>query len=262
MFEVLKRVFQGRGGAQLPDGSRHLLTGHDEINAVLHHAKTFHTLFSATLKNFGNDGDAGELGGHYTTALLGVFPTQPLIVLDELNPDSGHQALLEHGALQLEGRLQGVELAFETRLLKSGENRGVAYYHCSYPEQLQYLQRRQDFRISSGTADITFLGSRGLLMSETLRGRMYDISRNGVGVLLEGAQVLKPGDPLPACSLRLPDGSDLPFSLEVRYSARSPQRNITRLGGRFSDMDMVTRRRINGLISRLERAQVQRLRNR
>ncbi len=253
MFEALKRAFHSHSRHSGDGESRHLLNSPDRIAAILHQTRSLHTLLSAS---------PGEDAGFFSTALLGVFPQQKIIVLDELNPRQGHEAFIERGRLRLEGRLNGVELSFETRLIKIGENRGVAFYHCSLPESLHYLQRRQDFRISTGTMNLPFHGSRGLLMSEVLRGCLYDISRNGVGVLLEGAQNLKPGDPLPNCSIRLPDSGEIHFALEVRYSARSHQRSITRLGGRYAEMDLQTRRRINRLIIQLERNQARRLRQR
>lgn len=190
----------------------------------------------------------------YATALLGIYPEHGFIVLDELNPRTGHDKLLERGELTAVGRLEGVNVKLTTRLLEVRSKDGVAFYKFAFPAQIYYLQRRQSHRVSLIGAPTPF---RGMLDRDgetwTVTGTVGDLSAEGVGLLLDGDVPLRPGETLNACRIRLPQGGDVSCDIEVRFAAYLPARQLTRVGARLLNIDKFSRHRIEATIARLER---------
>lgn len=229
-----------------------------KITPLLIRSYKAHTLFSVTIP--GHE-------GQFTTALLGIYDEHGFIVLDELTPRLGHEKLLQTGRMHLSGRLAGVDLRFSTALIDTKSKGGAAYYKAKMPEKVCYLQRRQDFRVPTSGARILFHALRGEGRHQIVKGYVHDLSRNGLGVILDDPVILEQGEILPSCSLSMErqaaDGDlgegNISFSLQVCFSASNGQRGITRLGGRFDAIDANSKRLVSRLLNQLEREQARRL---
>ncbi len=252
MFNALLNIIPTKSGKARSGRSTYKITGAKQIIALLTQAHTAHCLFFARFK------DQPE---QFTTALLGVYPKHGFLVLDELSPKEGHELLLQDGSPQLIGKIDGVDLRFDTRLIEAREKSGIAFYKMTLPESVIYRQLRQDHRVSTGALKLPFRGYRGKGYQQGLRGYVCDLSRSGIGVILEETvTTLYPGEVLPACTVKLPGAGEVLFSLEVRHSRPNKQREITRIGGRFEEIDADSRKKIVRLINELERQQCKRLR--
>ena len=152
-----------------------------------------------------------------------------------------------------------MELRFKTELIEAKEKGGVAFYKAKMPEKLFHLQRRQDHRVKTGGTRIPFQAyeSEG---AQLLRGYIFDLSRKGVGFVVEDDVTLHIGDKLEGCKIILPDEGEALFSLEVRFSARNSQRKVTRAGGRFLELDPKSLQKISKAINLMERNRAQRMR--
>jgi len=221
MFKALKRVLAGSSGDS--KGSRFLVTKKKEIIALLnqaHKKKIFLTL------------EIANQDQSYTTALLGVYPNNGLIVLDELSPTTGHKQFLQQKTAKVTGRVNGIELRFETRLMGVGSKSGIAFYKVAMPTTLYFRQQRQSYRVSLKGANIPFF-SPGSGAIPSLRGSLLDLSLGGVGVILEHKASLHRGDTLELCAITLPGKGDIKFTLQidaVRDNARGGGMNF---GGHF-----------------------------
>lgn len=251
MFSGLFHKESAKTGKVHAGRSTYKITSPKQIIALLNQAHRTHSLLFTRFKNQSEQ---------FTTALLGVYPKHGFLVLDELSPREGHELLLEREQVQVSGKLEGVDLRFNTQLLEAGEKSGIAFYKMAMPESVIYRQLRQEHRVSTGALKMSFHGSRGQGYQQALRGYVCDLSRSGMGVILEEMPTLYPGDLLPACTLVIPDKGEILFSLEVRHSRPNKERGITRIGGRFEQIDADSRRKIIRLINKLEREKCKRQR--
>ena len=189
----------------------------------------------------------------YGTALLGIYPEHGFIVLDELNPRSGHDKLLQRGQLTAIGRLEGVSVTLTTQLQEVQAKDGVAFYKFAFPRQIYYLQRRDSQRVSLIGRPTRFAGQwdrdDG---TNTIAGTVGDLSAEGVGLLLDGELPLDQGDTLTACRICLPQDGDVSFDIEVRHAAYLRTRQLTRVGARLLNVDRFSRHRIEAVIARME----------
>jgi c-di-GMP-binding flagellar brake protein YcgR len=249
MFEKLRQVILGKGNHGEAEQS-HTLTAPLEIVHLLQQAYKKHILLNASFH--GQD-------ERFSTTFLGIYEPHGFLVLDELTPAPGHELFLEQKEISLFGRLEGVELRFNCRLIEAREKNGIAFYKASIPEKVHHLQRRLDHRIPTRGQKMSFHAFRGLGDRQLIRGYVSNLSRKGVGVVIEENVSLHPGEILPSCTIRLPEIGDVNFSLEVRYCSGSHAHRTTRLGGRYKSLDQVPQQKIRKTIGRLERIQARQL---
>ena len=259
MFKALNKVIQGEPPATHKSApSSFHISDLRQIAALLIQAYKAHILFSVSIPGH---------QGQFTTALLGIYDEHGFIVLDELTPRVGHKLLLQNRRMHLSGRLAGVDIRLTTELIDAKSKAGVAYYKARMPEDLYYQQRREDFRVPTSGAQIIFHALRGEGGHQIVKGHVHDLSRKGLGVILDDPITLEKGEILPSCSLSMEGetavegwgGGNVSFSLEVCFSASNDQRGITRMGGRFDNINSDGLRKVSQLLNQLERAQARRL---
>jgi len=249
---VFKALQKALGGVPHPAP---IITGHhlcsdDQIVSLLIQIYNAHVLLDVRIR--GHE-------GHFSSALLGIYEEHGFLVLDELTPESGHKLLLQQHEARVSGRLEGVEFHFNSIMKEAREKGGVAFYKMEMPEEIYYRQRRKDFRIPSRSLQTSFHGLRGKSQRQILKGYVNDLSRKGVGLILEDNVSLYQGEVLPSCIIKIPGEEEIAFSLEIRFSSSNHQQQVTRVGGRFKDIDPESLRRIRRTINKLERAQARRL---
>ncbi len=249
MFNALKKALGQQTHSTVTPASPHALTGHSQISALLMQIYKCRVLLDVRLP---------EQANHYTSALLGIYDEHGFIVMDGLNPTSGHRRLLDAKRLQVAGRLDGVDFSFSTRLIDVREKQGTAFYKMTLPEQMIYRQRRLDFRIGTLGRKFAFHALRGDSNAQILAGYLHDISRNGVGLILENGTMLEPGEQLASCIIALPDGK-VSCTLEVCHCHQGTAPGTTRAGCRFTRIENAARVQIQRLISTLERDKARRL---
>jgi len=258
MFKVLNKVIKGEKPSANPAPSGFHIYESRQISPLLIQCYKAHILFNVTIP---------KQQGHFSTALLGIYDEHGFIVLDELTPRIGHKLLLENRRMHLSGRLAGVDLRFTTELLDAKSKGGVAFYKARMPQDLFYQQRRDDFRVPTSGAQIAFHALRGEGGHQIVKGHVHDLSRKGIGVILDDPITLQQGEILPSCSLSMDrefgeEGwgeGNVSFSLEVCFISNNDQRGITRIGGRFETINADSLRKVSRLLNQLERAQARRL---
>jgi c-di-GMP-binding flagellar brake protein YcgR len=193
----------------------------------------------------------------FVTTLLGVYPEHNLFVLDELNPEHGHELLLQQKKLHAIGRLNGVELQFSAVLNAAGSKSGTAFYKMDLPEFVYHLQLRKAHRVTLFGDRVPFRAYGGS-NQPSLRGYVVDISTGGLGVILEQQASLQRGKVLKTCAITLPGEGDVHFSLELCFVNCNVQRQVTRLGCQFIGMDKAVEGKISKFIADLQRDEAQR----
>jgi c-di-GMP-binding flagellar brake protein YcgR len=250
MLKAIKNAIWGRHDDEPQVVSTHHITDKPQITALLVQAFKAHTLFNASFTDETN---------LFNTALLGIYEEYGFIVLDEINPNRGHELLLKTREAILTGRVDGVEMRFRSKLIEAREKNGVSYYKMEIPAQVYFLQRRKDYRVPTRGTQIPFRAQGGYQSGQFINGYLNDISRSGIGITLNELVNLSKGEVLSTCKVSMPGGSEIIFSMEICFCWRDTSRGITRLGGRFQNLDRSSLQKIRKTINQMERAMAKRL---
>jgi len=194
-----------------------------------------------------------QIPGHeerYTSCMVAV--DRPYVLLDELVPATGHRVLLAERALVVTGKLDGIDIRFITTLERVDEADNAVTCYINLPAQLEYRQRRLDYRAHIPAAQklrVIIDDSDGTV----IEGVLHDLSRTGAGMYFpDGEPVVKPGL-LHECAIELPGDVWLYCAVELRYSRVIPSRNQQLIGARFTDLGHEQARLVGHCIRELER---------
>lgn len=194
-----------------------------------------------------------RIPGHdelFTSCTVGV--DKPYLLLDELMPTTGHSLLLKQRTLKVSGKLDGVDIRFTTSLERVDEKDNVITYYVSLPQQLEYKQRRQAFRVHipmSKKLHVVIDHADG----SVIEGVLYDLSHGGTGTIVSDIDTeVEPGL-ICECAFELPNNEWLNCSVELRYSKTVGSKNRQHIGARFIDLFPTQTRLIGRCISELER---------
>ena len=90
------------------------------------------------------DGDASA----YQSAIIELVPEAGYLVMDALTPATGDALASSLPDLKVRTRVNGMEIKFASRILARGSQGGLPYYKVRYPDDIDYPQRRRDFRVT------------------------------------------------------------------------------------------------------------------
>lgn len=167
-----------------------------------------------------------------SSSILEVDATRGLVLLDELLPFEGQRRLRTDRPVTVTGRIQGVRTTFSGRLQDIGYADGIAFNCLTLPSHMDYEQRRHDYRVRIGAGqsyDVSVEAPGG----EYFKGRMYDLSMGGIGVILPAQATVSVGEIMPACRFRLIDKQLLDCPLSIRYARGCREARALRIGGYF-----------------------------
>jgi len=196
----------------------------------------------------------------YTSMVLEVVPEAGYLVLDELRPRDGHDALHPGRVLHVSCRLGCVSLAFSSAAQRIASAEDGAYYQVPLPDRMRYFQKRGAHRAPVPVSDarpVLFVLEDG----RSLAGELRDLSVGGFSARLNpGApHRLSEGDYIGRCLVHL-DGErtiETPVTvchLDDRQRSRRP-----RMGLRFAGLGPQQLRAVEAAVAALERRQLRRL---
>jgi len=246
------------------ESSTERVTDQKRIAAIMMGLKTERSILAVTVPQF---------GGHFLSAILKVDQGKSAIWLDELTPHDGHDAVLKAAQVHVNASLRGVGIHFKSILEEAGEQNGVAWYRCAFPQLVHYMQRRSWYRVTVGSSHVVPLhieladqataeNEAGATiadsMSHPLRGRLHDISLGGIGMWLPRDTELEEGRLLEQCVVDIPGDAPLVCRLEIRHVRLEPVAQMVRAGGRFLEIGSQQRRVIEHFQMVLERENLRR----
>lgn len=203
------------------------------------------------------DGSAHE----YNSSILGIKPEKNLIILDELVPKEGNQALEKTRALKLLTFHKGIHLSFNLSEIELGHSRGISYYKAAIPDRIFYPQRRRSPRIEISSIDIAFNG-----VSErtnvSVSGYLFDLSRGGAGIDLpvNRARVQR-GDTIKNCQISFEEYV-MDFDFAVRFvKPISLNSSKVQIGGFFENLSSKSQSKLSYFITSLERVEIRKQKN-
>lgn len=194
-----------------------------------------------------------EIPGHperYVSCIVGVDGTH--VLLDELVPAEGHALLLAERRLRVTGKLDGIDIRFRTTLDFVDDRDGMVTYHAMLPGQLDYRQRRQDYRAHipmSRRLRVVITQADGAVSE----GLLHDLSHGGAGFDFPAGTATGQAGRAVACALELPEAGWLYCTVELRYARAARQQERQLVGARFLDLSPLQVRLVTRCIVALER---------
>ena len=198
----------------------------------------------------------GGSGTAYSSALLELVPDQQYLVIDELVPRSGHELMRPGLELKVRARVEGADMRFKTEILEIGGAAELPFYKIAFPREVDYTQRRQQFRVSvplTATVDVTFIMDDG----RSLIGEVRDMSSGGIGARI------KSGTPDAAtdqgkkirCLIVSPSNQSIATDIELIHVDSSAIGRVPRVRGRFINLTPAGARKVAQLCAEIERLQ-------
>ena len=226
-----------------PDGAQTLA----QIHLILKHLLDHRCLLTVQV---------GRHSESYTSAVLEVARDVRYLVLDELMPVAGHKRVLADPNLQIRARLDGIDVRFSSRVTQVGEQGGLPYYKVPFPDQIEYPQRRQAYRVA-----IPF--SRGIKVALLLdddrdfSGELRDISPGGLGIRVRSGTPDPATDKGQLAICRIELGADRVIVTDVELCFVEPfvRGRVPRMGAGFRNLRPEQTRRIEQFCAELAREQ-------
>ena len=189
----------------------------------------------------------------YSTCITDVDSKQSLITLDELHPNDGNSLLLKYGRLIASTNIKGVNISFQTALVKTAKNNQINMYSCDLPASISYVQRRQEYRVRISEPLLINMTAQHSSSMQMLQGKVYDVSMQGIAVNFSTNQSIKPLDLLTNCRLEISKKESIEFTLEVRHIESTNPGKVL-IGGRFMELNARSSEIICRFVREMERA--------
>lgn len=189
----------------------------------------------------------------YTSSVLGVDDQADCLLLDELSPSDGHRRLETGVELRVFGRLDGIELSFNTGVTTIEQTSGIALYKSTLPDAVRYNQRREFHRVPAyHDVAVRIRNTQG----QALESQLRDISLGGVSVqttVIGSSGWLRRGATL-LCDIPIGGGSTRVVTpVEIRHVRANPPNQTYVVGTCFTALDRLQRRNIQRYIASIER---------
>lgn len=174
------------------------------------------------------------------------------------------QRLLRCAKLAFDGRLDSIEVRFNTAAAVTGTFEGGPALRVPLPERLLHLQRRELMRreppgvLNCLVPRTVGNGAAPTQVASTIR----DIGGGGLAVLADDTLDLKVGDLLPGCVIELPELGEVEVTLRVRHTRELTQRGKTlrQAGCEFVELAPATQEKLFRYLMQIDRERLARQR--
>lgn len=221
------------------------ITSSVRISSVLRPVMDRHTVITATFPNCNH---------FFNTAFIEINPDSGTLVIDELNPNSGHDLFIKDQRIALHTMHEGVEISFMANLKKAGSEKGVVFYELEFPESIRYLQRRSSFRVPiSGANKIN--AEIHTKNNDIYSGELSDISSEGMCIRFPKKTTISfdNSSEETQCLVRLPNKQEIKCTFKICHSIINDLTNSLHIGGHFERLDKIQRRTIERFVVELQR---------
>lgn len=227
------------------------LTTPDDINHLFKKIYSKHSLLSATVES------SNEC---YGSTIIEINDDEHYLVIDELYPIEGHNKVDVGTNLSFNTQYAGAFVNFIGTVDAIGENEKAAYYKISIPEELEYHQRRNTYRIATSIRDpiqVNLINEDEVLIKAELR----DISHGGLCLRVNASPhvSIKSGSHIQTCLIQVDKRRKILSSLNICHVEMIKQTGSLRIGAEFAIMSKADRRELEHLIATMERSIIQKI---
>lgn len=196
--------------------------------------------------------------GTFNSLLLDVDPDKNIILLDELNPASGHELVKEEKKIRVQCQCQGVELGFICSVDVAKDKSGISIYRAAIPDSMSYMQRRGSYRVRVGMSVSVPVVLPSEANQTNIEGQLFDLSIGGLGANLPMVPTLKRGQIIETCTIQLPKNETIQVELEIRFIRLDEVHRTQRIGAAFLHLTPQQKNHIRRFVTHLEREMLRR----
>lgn len=193
----------------------------------------------------------------FQSLILELHPEESYLLLDELYPPNGRQALVEGDTVEISGRDRGVNVSFFSRLLLREIVDDMPAYRMELPEEIGISRRRCAYRIYVERETGLRIDIRPDEQT-VLDAGIVNLSSEGIKLNVEGdiSGRLEHHRQWEGCLIRLPGDIDIDCDIEVRnaYVMRRP-RLQTLVGAKLHIAQAPQRAKLDQYLAAVQRRQ-------
>ena len=197
------------------------------------------------------------IDGTFVSIILATDSKDNWLELDELAASEGHTALLEHKNYRASGWLEGINIDFTASIIGQQQNAGLTRYRSSLPDTIYQHQHRASYR-----TPVSIMSSPEvhLILSDNqaVKAEISDISTSGALLTVPVGSPLGVGDKITQCIFKTLSNKLIIVEAEVKRELKTEHSSRTRLGCRFTNVDLQTTQEIQRYAAAVERLNARR----
>lgn len=195
--------------------------------------------------------------GVFASIILAIDAKNEWIELDELVDSAAHSALLEKKNYRASGWLKGINIDFSARIISHETNKDLIRYRSTIPGTIYQTQHRSSYRTS---VSIMSSPEVHLILSDNqvIEGQLSDISSTGALISVPADSPIGPGDKIEQCIFKTLDNKIIIVEADVKRQIDTEHSSRTRLGCRFTNLDLSTTQEIQRYSAAVERLNARR----
>ena len=223
----------------------------DDISHLLNKIYSKHSLLTITI-------EASD--EFYGSTIIEINNDENYLVIDELYPEDGHARIEPGMDLSFNAHYAGAFVHFTGKVEAIAENAKAAYYKIGMPDEVEYHQRRNTYRVTTSMSDpipVNLVNEDEILIKAELR----DISHGGMCLRINASSHISihSGDYFPTCLIQAGNDRKILCSLNICHVEIMKESGSFRIGAEFAGMSKIDRRELEQLIASLERAIIKKI---
>ena len=220
-----------------------LVTNSLRIGSILHQLYEDGTLLGVKVP--GNDKS-------FTSSVIEFDRRTETFSLDEISSEEGHELFLKKKKLKINCLSRGSLLSFTVSLKKLSSANEIGLYIVGFPKSIKAVQRRAYYRARVNSYERIRVTTVHESSGAPLSGYVLNISTHGISLAFNSSRNITRGDILTLCQMKLPEGQQLTFDLNVRNSQKLPNDRV-RVGAIFREMKRHNQDIIEKFIRKIDR---------
>jgi len=197
------------------------------------------------------------IDGTFVSIILAIDADNNWLDLDELADSEAHTALLGNKNYRASGWLKGVNIDFTASIIGHQQNAGLTRYRSSLPDTIYQHQRRAGYR-----APVSMMSSPEVHLilrdNQVVNAEISDISTSGALLTVPVGSPLGTGDKIAQCIFKTLDDKMIIVEAEVKRQIETEHSSRTRLGCRFTNIDLSTTQELQRYTAAVERLNARR----
>jgi c-di-GMP-binding flagellar brake protein YcgR len=186
-----------------------------------------------------------------TTMLLEADPNRGVLVFDGSGDPAVNRQITAAAKVIFSGSSLGAKIRFSSSGAKEVKHQGASALAIRFPASLTRIQKREAFRVKTGSAAACFLPVPG---RGSVKVPVNEISVGGVSLHLTHAEdVFSMGQTIAGCRFELGSVGAINCTLEVRSLKRTPSRMLA-LGCRFVSLPKSSEALVSRFVAQQERS--------
>ncbi len=196
----------------------------------------------------------GKDTDEYNSIILEANYDTNELYLDELNSKFGHKKIKKGTLINVDGRLQGVRVQFQTKVIGIDNTNSIAAYRLALPKNMLYQQRRRHYRASvNGDQKLAIV--LPVPLKHHVMGDIVDISASGFCSRLDYSDSInfQAEQAIYSATINLPGRNEITCDIQVRSVRSYPDKGYTLIGSQFIEIQPNQQTHLERIVAMLDR---------